>query len=209
MERFLSSKEVISFCVSGSFYDEEKLVVQYQVGCSSSLFWNGENIVDCQELPNRKRNGKLVMKGPGKNGVVCNFRNGVLHGEYRSTITTFKHDFFECNFEHGKLHGRVTKQTWETGGYITTEIFSQGKMMEKKSYNILGDSFFWSEKRYVRTKEGKTLRIKRCETENTIVITEELCSPGGRKYIARYPFFELRKEVYGKKGFIRRRDFSE
>ncbi|AMQ10638.1 hypothetical protein [Brazilian marseillevirus] len=203
MDRFLSPREATSFCISGHFYDEEKLLETHQVPFFSSFYWNGDKVLDCNELPDGRRNGNAEIKGkPRTESVNCNFRKGLLHGRYKSTFPVYKCTSFECNFEEGKPHGRMVRHNPAFRGRVTLETFSHGKRMEKMTHS--------TQKRYVRTKDGKVLRIKTTKKEKNVVIEETYASASKSTKTRSYcPFFDVKKELYWEKSLVRTRSFSE
>nr|QZX43629.1 hypothetical protein MarQu_047 [Marseillevirus sp.] len=200
MDKFIpDTKELVSFLVALPLYDEEELIEKHSVGVTATEYRLGTKIVTCHELPDRSKHGKaeLFDSKKDKKEVECTFKKGKLHGKY--TFVTSLYDTSEFEF----VDGTIQRATFagindDADSYIRLETYKNGRLLEKDAGNKI--------KRYIQTKDGKTLRVKKVVLSDRVIITECFASNGLKKYL-NLPFFEMKTRVYGKKGIVNQRTF--
>lgn len=200
MDKFIpDTKELVSFLVALPLYDEEELIEKHSVGVTATEYHLGTKIVAYHELPDRSKHGKVGLfdSRTDKKEVECTFKKGKLHGKY--TFVTSLYDASEFEFDDGKIQ-RATFAgiNDDAGSYIRLETYKNGRLLEKDAGNKI--------KRYIQTKDGKTLRVKKVVLSDRVIITECFASNGLKKYL-NLPFFEMKTRVYGKKGIVNQRTF--
>lgn len=200
MDKFIpDTKELVSFLVALPLYDEEELIEKHSVGVTATEYHLGTKIVAYHELPDRSKHGNVGLfdSKTDKKEVECTFKKGKLHGKY--TFVTSLYDTSEFEFDDGKIQ-RATFAgiNDDADSYIRLETYKNGRLLEKDAGNKI--------KRYIQTKDGKTLRVKKVVLSDRVIITECFASNGLKKYL-NLPFFEMKTRVYGKKGIVNQRTF--
>ncbi|ALH06764.1 hypothetical protein PMV_066 [Port-miou virus] len=201
MDRFIDTRDLVSFCVSFPVFDEAKLVKLYSVGVTATTYRMGTKIMKYQELPDRSKHGKVEMfdgKTEEKE-VECVFEKGKLHGKY--VLFSFGYDLSEFDFENGVIQrATFTNSSLSIVWYIRSHTYKKGRILESDSR--------YTTKRYIRTKDGRTLRVKKVFSNEGVFIEECFASNSSKKYL-NVPFFEIKKQVFGKKGIVNQRTFTK
>lgn len=199
MDKFIpDTKELVSFLVALPLYDEEELIEKHSVGVTATEYRLGTKIVTYHELPDRSKHGKVGLfdSKTDKKEVECMFKKGKLHGKY--TFVTSMYDTSEFDFVDGTIQRATFVGINDIKSYICLETYKNGRVLEKDKLE--------KTKRYIRTKDGETLCIKKVISDDRVTITECFASNSFKKYL-NLPFFELKRHVYGKKGIVNQRTF--
>ena len=108
------------------------------------MYYENGNIQASANLKNGKINGKCIIYH--KNGNILsegNYSNGKKHGNWKTYYEDGSINAEE-HYLNDKKHG-TCKEYWENGSYGYIDVYNNGELKSRKSYNMYGKEL-WSQK---------------------------------------------------------------